>query len=91
LFNRDYCPIWQRSPIGEVTTIEPNVYVSHEKSEHYYDDRSAPYYNNNGTLEKCMSILKEWGVASKQAKVMELLPEAIAARDMRILSPKGTS
>ncbi|MCR8556976.1 DUF5623 domain-containing protein [Mucilaginibacter sp. BJC16-A38] len=92
LFNRDYCPIWQRSPDGTVTAIQPDVYVRYETTEHYYNDRSAPYYiHNEATFETCTGILKDWGVAEKRNLVLDLLPAALAAGDVGLLSPKGIS
>jgi len=52
LFNRDYCPIWERSSDGIVIPIEPDVYVPYEDSEFYFNDGTAPYYNNKYHSEK---------------------------------------
>ncbi|WP_316846432.1 DUF5623 domain-containing protein [Pedobacter psychrodurus] len=91
LFNRDYCPIWEKFPDGNVRTIAPNTYVAHEESEFYYDDGSAPYYDNASTEENCVSVLKAWGVEEKNPIVIDLIPLAIANRDFRLLSPKNMS
>jgi hypothetical protein len=92
LFNRDYCPIWERSVGGAVKPIQPDVYINHETSEHYYNDRTAPYYSNNeATYEHCLAVLKEWGVAEKPNVLLDMFPAAIAAGDMQMLSPKGMS
>ncbi|MFC7523129.1 DUF5623 domain-containing protein [Parapedobacter sp. GCM10030251] len=91
LFNRDYCPIWQKSASGEVTAIQPDVYVQYQSSTHYYDDRSAPYYDNEQTPQTCLSVLKDWGVNEKFPEVLRLLPTAIASGDIGLLSPRGAS
>jgi hypothetical protein len=91
LFNRDYSPIWERPAGGSTKMIAPETYVNHDSSEHYYDDRTAPYYGNADTLEKCHKVLEEWGVAGVDNRLVQLMPAAIAARDFRLLSPKGSS
>jgi hypothetical protein len=91
LFNRDYCPIWEKSADGSVAVIQPDVYVKHEMSEHYYNDRTAPYYDNKETFEDCLEVLRGWGVAEKPNVLLEMLPAALVAGDIRLLSPKGMS
>lgn len=91
LFNRDYCPIWQRSSDGIATSIKPDVHVPDEDSEFYYNDGTAPYYNNDMTIKNCLSILEDWGVAEINSKVLELIPIAKAKRDFGLLNPKGIS
>lgn len=92
LFNRDYCPIWERSPDGVVTPIEPDVYVDHEDSEFYFNDGTAPYYDNNSaTVKECLSILNDWGVADANSKVLERIPVALNTSDFAFLNPKGIS
>ncbi len=91
LFNRDYSPIWERSPKGRVRVISPNKEIDFLEQEFFYDDRSAPYYNNEVTLQRCQSILMEWGVHEKTPKVLNMLTEALSAGDVRLLSPKGVS
>lgn len=90
LFNRDYCPIWQRSD-GVVTPIAPDVHVPHEKSEVYYNDGNAPYSNNDMTIKNCLSVLEDWGVLEINSKVLELVPIALANGDFSLLNPKGIS
>lgn len=91
LFNRDYCPIWDRSSDGLVVPIEPDTYVAHEDSEFYFGDGNAPYYDNDVTVKKCLSILDEWGVSALKSRVLQRIPTAIANRDFDILNPKGLS
>jgi hypothetical protein len=92
LFNRDYCPIWERSTDGVVVAIQPDVYVKHEKSEHYYNDRTAPYYDNNKvTFDHCLAVLNDWGVEDKPNILLEMLPAALAEGNVGMLSPKGMS
>lgn len=92
LFNRDYCPIWEKSPDGIVTSIAPDTHVHYKTSEHFYDDGSvSPYSKKSGTLEICLAVLKDWGVLERFPATVELLPKAIAARNMEMLSPNGLS
>jgi hypothetical protein len=91
LFNRDYCPIWERSTTGIGMAIAPDADVRYTHSEHYYDDRSAPYYGNDETLKNCLAVLKEWGVDEKAPEVLALLPKALAAGDVQLISPRGAS
>ncbi len=91
LFNRDYCPIWQRSAGGVVSGIAPDLDIRYQSSEHFYDDRSAPYYNNKVTLKKCLAVLKDWGVLDQQPEVLTRLPKALAENNIGLLSPKGFS
>ncbi len=91
LFNRDYCPIWDRTADGVVMAIEPDVYVPHQESEFYYGDGTAPYYDNDGTVKKCLSVLDDWGVSTVKSRVLERIPIALANRDFAILNPKGIS
>lgn len=91
LFNRDYCPIWQRSSEGIVSRIAPDLNIRYQSSEHFYDDRTAPYSDNKLTLNKCQSVLKEWGVLHQRPEVLTLLPKAVAENNVSLLSPKGFS
>lgn len=92
LFNRDYCPIWERSSNGIVMPIEPDVYVHHDDSEFYFDDGNAPYYDNNSsTVKNCLSVLNDWGVSELKPKVLERVPIAMANGDFGLLNPKGIS
>lgn len=91
LFNRDYCPIWEKLANGEVKNISPDVTVPYKIIEAYYDDRTAPYYGNNESLKKCLSVLKDWGVPNQLPEVFKLVAEALEAGDVRLLSPKGFS
>jgi hypothetical protein len=90
LYNRDYAPIWQKSPKGNVTKIDADTWVEHiDHSKHYYDDRTAPYYGNKQTFELCLRVLDEWGVKDKLPQVFDLWPEAVKTGDARILSEKN--
>lgn len=91
LFNRDYCPIWKRNPDAVVSIMKPDQYVKHEHSEYYYDDRTAPYYENEQTFVQCTAILNDWGVGEKPNALIDLFPVAIRAGDLMMLSPKGIS
>ena len=91
LFNRDYSPIWERPANGAVKIVTPGNDVNHESSEHFYDDATAPYKGNGNSLRKCLKVLEEWGVAGDDNALVQLMPAAIAARDIRLLMPKGGS
>ncbi|MDB5108917.1 MAG: hypothetical protein JWR67_31, partial [Mucilaginibacter sp.] len=70
----------------------PDVYVKHEKSEHYYNDRTAPYYDNNKeTFDRCLAVLNDWGVEDRPNILLEMLPAALAEGNVGMLSPKGIS
>jgi len=92
LFNRDYTPIWDRSLDNVVGNISPDTYVHHKDTVFYFDDATAPYYYENAhTLEKCLNVLKEWGVEDLQSEVLKLLPLAMTSGNSNLLSPKSTS
>lgn len=91
LFNRDYSPIWIRTPSGKVSGVQPGLYFDHVESDWFYEDRTAPYYDNVETQQLCLSILQEWKVENKKPQVMKLFPAALAAGDTSLLSPKGES
>jgi len=91
LFNRDYTPIWQRSSNGWGELIEPETNVLFASSSYYYDDRSAPYYNNEQTRALCLDVLKEWGTSNQKPIVLERLPGAIAIGNLNLIHPKGIS
>lgn len=91
LLNRDYTPIWQRLTSGEVKLIEPETYIDSKPFDWYFEDRTAPYYNNKKSLELCISILKSWGVESKNPQVLDRLPKAITERNIGLIAPKGFS
>ena len=91
LFNRDYTPIWQRQANRAGDLIEPEADVDYDSRTFYFDDRSAPYYGNDGTLANCLNILKEWGIANRKPIVLERLPGAIAIGNLNLIHPKGTS
>lgn len=72
LFNRDYCPIWARMPSGKAITLDPDTWISYTgESVHYYDDGNRPW-DNKATLEKCMGILKSWGVQNQHPRVLQM-------------------
>lgn len=88
LFNRDYCPIWQKSKNGVVSSIEPDIYIEKEgPGEFYFNDRTAPWYGDKQSLAECIGILEKWGVRDKTNGVMSLLPKAIAEKDISLLNP----
>jgi hypothetical protein len=87
LFNREYCPIWIKSPEGFVSDIVPNVFVPHVKQEFYYQDSTAPYFNQS-SHETCVDILREWGVESRDSIHMGLFPWIVATGDTELMSSK---
>jgi len=63
LFNRDYAPIWKKDLKGKVTKVDADTWVENiDQSEHYYDDRTAPYRGDKRTLKVCEKVLEDWGV-----------------------------
>lgn len=91
LFNRDYCPIWEKSAHGVVGLIEPGTYVEHTQTDFYFDDSNAPYYNNNITVNRCLSVLDEWGVKENNSKILDMVPIALESGDFNLLNPKRMS
>jgi hypothetical protein len=90
LFNRDYAPIWRKTPKGDITKIDADTWVEHiDRSEGYYDDRTASYYGNKQTLELCQRVLDEWGVREKLPQGFDLWPKAVKSGDVGILSEKN--
>lgn len=88
LFNRDYCPIWQKGTDGKVSSIEPDIYIENKgNGEFYFNDRTAPWYGDKDTLSVCLGALESWGVRDKANGVMSLIPTAIAERDISLLNP----
>jgi hypothetical protein len=60
-----------------------------EEPEYYFDDRTAPWYGNKDYAEKCLNILRSWGVADKKSLLMELLSEVYKTGDPWLLKPKN--
>lgn len=91
LYNRDYCPIWTKSPDGKISGIDPDFWVNYEKDDHFFKDSNAPWAGerNNASLDFCLQQLKDWNVINERSKLLELLPLAIAAGDIRLLRPKN--
>jgi len=88
LFNRDYCPIWQKNKNGTVSAIEPDIYIEKEEpGEFYFNDRTAPWYGDKQSLAECVGVLEEWGVRDKINGVMSLVPKAIAEKNVYLLNP----
>lgn len=90
LFNRDYCPIWLRTPSGFVYDIAPNVLVPHVKQEFYYQDSTTPDFDQN-SHERCVDILTEWGVELCDSIHMGLFPWIIATGDTELVRYKTST
>lgn len=91
LFNRDYCPIWYKTPTGKVGTLDPDTWISYVETNHYYNDGQIPWRKNSkGKREQCTAVLKEWGVDHLRPKIMELWGEAIATGNVDKLDSKNT-
>ncbi|MCL1863617.1 MAG: hypothetical protein FWF78_08630 [Defluviitaleaceae bacterium] len=69
LFNRFYEPIWERN--ANINNNQPFRADPHEWIENiveavsYYDDGSPPYRGKK-TFNKCLSILKDFGVVGEK-------------------------
>ena len=91
LFNRDYCPIWQRSASGEVTRIDPETDVPFEDEEFYFGDGSTPWNSKSGSRDKCLHVLMQWGIEDERSMLLELLDTAIADGSLGSLKLKKRS
>jgi hypothetical protein len=70
LFNRNYCPIWKRSPSGEVDNIAPELWVRYVKEQWYFREGTEPWFNRY-SLEICQQVLQDWGVFDRLPLVCE--------------------
>src|SRR5690606_2579687 len=84
LFNRDYNPLWARKSDCSIIALEPDTWVSHRDTVHYYDDRD----NREERRVKGMRVLREWGIENKRPLILDLLPEAIKAGNADVLKAK---
>lgn len=90
LFNRDYTPIWLKSPKGKVTTIDLDTSVNFEDEPHfYYGDDDAPYYGNRTTFLICKSVLEDWKTERKKSLMSDALLLAIETGKTDVLKPKN--
>ena len=91
LYNRDYCPIWARTPAGKVFTLDPDTWVSgiQSSNDFYYADGSKPW-DNKISLDKCLDALKSWGVEKRRPRVLEVF-DAILEKggDFDVLQKKS--
>lgn len=82
LFNRDYCPLWSRSLSEtlkkvEVKEVDMNSEINFSRTEHFFFDQNAPYTKNGSvSLEKCLGILNDWGIADNNHKIFDNFREA---------------
>lgn len=90
LFNRDYCPMWAKLPDGSVIPLDPDTWISYRDQEWYFGDGTAPW-DNKASFEKCVNVLKEWGIDGKSTRLLEMLPDVIDTGNERILEQKNTS
>ncbi len=76
LYNRDYCPIWARTRDGKVFTLDPDTWIANIQTSvsHYFADRSTPW-SSKTTHEKCMAVLKEWGVHNRRPRILEMFDD----------------
>jgi len=90
LHNRDYCPLWAKSPIGAVNPIDPDTWVvmNEQKDEWYFDDADAPW-DSKVSFQKCLRILDEWGVRNLSPSLLELLPAVVITGDVKMLKAKN--
>lgn len=90
LFNRDYTPIWLKTPLGKVTSIDIDTWVDYkEKTEFYYGDGDAPYRGNRSTFLKCTSVLEDWKTGRKKSQMREAFALAIETGNTKMLNPKN--
>lgn len=67
-FNRDYKPIWCRTPSGEVERTTSFPPAEGDKTEYLYsNDGESPLVGRpprvrEATKERCIAALKEWGI-----------------------------
>lgn len=91
LYNRDYCPIWAKTPAGEVLTLDPDTWISGiQNSNHsYFGDGSKPW-NDKATLEKCLNALKEWGVQKRRPRILDVFDAVLeTGGDFDLLQKKS--
>ncbi|TJY62550.1 hypothetical protein FAZ19_18935 [Sphingobacterium alkalisoli] len=92
LFNRDYCPLWSRSLSGTVKEVDLLSDLDFNGAEHFFFERDAPYTKNgNVNHEKCLEILREWGVADRQHKILDHFQEAVRRGRVGDIMPKPFS
>lgn len=84
LFNRDYNPLWGKTPDGSVIALEPDTWIDHDDSVYFYYGVDS----NEIKHSKSMAILKEWGLKNKRPLILDLLPQAIETGNADILKAK---
>jgi hypothetical protein len=61
LFNRQYQPIWQRSPGEKVRSNVSDEWVPYEGQFWFYDDGCTPWLNRE-SRRCCLEVLRRWDV-----------------------------
>ncbi|HEY1095635.1 MAG TPA: DUF5623 domain-containing protein [Alphaproteobacteria bacterium] len=90
LYNRDYCPLWARTPGGGVEALDPDTWVKYQgDSVSYFNNGDAPRWGSKDTLATGLAVLKEWGVDHKRPRLLDLLPHALETRNAEVLRPKN--
>jgi len=92
LFNRDYSPLWYKSPNGKVGTLDPDTWVSWKGSSHYFNDGQVPWHKKRqAKADECFAVLKEWGVDTQRPKILDWWAKAMQDGNMAPLDKKNTS
>ena len=60
LFDRGYSPMYRRKN-GVVTAVNPNEWIKYTSQIWFYDDSTSPVRNKK-TIERCIAVMREWGV-----------------------------
>lgn len=61
LFNRDYQPLWNRSPNGVVSPADPAEQVEKTDQRWFFTDDNPPW-KDKATLALCKDVLAAWGI-----------------------------
>jgi hypothetical protein len=59
LFNRNYCPIWQRSPDAGATAVQHWRWIDWVQQNYFFDDGNAPSHDG-ATKKTCARILADF-------------------------------
>jgi hypothetical protein len=59
LYNRDYRPIWRRTPHGQIEAFHRSESIPWENQKWFYNDNNPPW-EDRGTLRRCKKALDDF-------------------------------
>lgn len=68
LFNRNYNPIWSKSPDGEISKPDPKMWVDFIDNKIFYEGTNL-YWDHPKIVEIAKKVLLDWGISPKDRPV----------------------